>query len=158
MPQCLENQVVTAKAGEKIDFGWVDSCMTVTCNMVDGTRVAGHFVQYGDKEAVFATMSLAIGTRLIRSIRLVGQLRSWTPDLQEQPAIIEQATKNWTKAQKDEMQKMSMIEVDRKYGKYFEQFSIAGKPDAFKEYIYRKLGCPVSNMSLRAHESGLLSY
>ena len=158
MPSCSETQVVEAPEGEEIDFGFVDSCMTVTCKLVDGPRVAGHFVQYGPTDLMFTTMTTKIAGRLIKAIRLVGQLKSWTPDLKEQPVIVERATQAWSKTQRDELQNMQMDDVDAKYGEYFSQFSIAGKPDDFKAFICQKFGCPVNKMSLRPHESGNLKY
>lgn len=157
---CSEGQVRTANAGQKFAFGHVDSCMTITCSLADGSRVAAHFVQFGQTQAMLGQMRTMIGGRTVKLIQAVGQLTTWTPDLQEQYMVVQRATQSWPPARIVEMQSMSMQDVDARFGDEFLQYSIAGNKAAFTRFISMQLMCtdPMLMVSVAPWKTGYLSY
>jgi hypothetical protein len=84
---CSEGEVVEAEAGQGVDFGGVTSCMTVTCILSDGAKIAGHAWQFG-YDHILSGISARISGRTVDRVIVAGVSGAWTPDFENQATMI----------------------------------------------------------------------
>ncbi|NJQ06253.1 hypothetical protein [Streptomyces lonarensis] len=81
----VEGEVKVAQAGEPITYPGVDSCLTITATLADGSRVGAHasLMQMGSgypSDRILAAIGHAVGNQRIDYVELRGDLDSWHPD------------------------------------------------------------------------------
>lgn len=85
---CSEGQHVTAAPNQGVNFGGVTSCMTLTCILADGSKVAGHLSQ-ANYVGVVPGMLVGIAGRTVSKVIAAGTFGAWTPNLEDQATFIQ---------------------------------------------------------------------
>lgn len=145
MANCGTNKHTYARSGEQINFGGVNSCMTITCTLTDGSRVAGHFSTETDSHRVtdehardflltLMNTEIRAHSGTVQSILAKGSKEGWTPDLLPQNVM-------FTRARRRAPFGDSLAEVAAHYDLVYAE-SMAQKENEFKDFVYRWFQCP----------------
>ncbi|MFI1577580.1 hypothetical protein [Embleya sp. NPDC020630] len=106
-------------AGTEIDYGHVDSCLTVTCHLDAGRMVGGHLALYASTENVAASEPLQLDSNLVlpRMLVLIGKsavqrldvigAQGWGTELLDKSGCSDflHQGKEWAESTLDEMAK-----------------------------------------------------
>jgi len=85
---CSEGLHVRAAPNQGVNFGGVTSCMTLTCVLADGSKVAGHLSQ-ANYVGVIPGMLAGIAGRTVNKVIAAGTFGAWTPNLEDQATFIQ---------------------------------------------------------------------
>lgn len=89
MIPCTEGRVVVASAADGIDFGAVNSCMTISCILDDGSKIAAHDAVFKrvQPQIVFALKGRVPAGRHITRVIAAGAGTCWTPTMESQQEL-----------------------------------------------------------------------
>lgn len=83
-----EDHVGIAGPADTINFGAVTSCMTITCLLDDGSKVAAHLVQFGGSpDKTLMALKAAVQGKTVTKVVAMGDGDSWGPTLQTSEQI-----------------------------------------------------------------------
>lgn len=139
-----EDHVGTAAAADTINFGAVTSCMTITCLLDDGSKVAAHLVQEGSPTKTFLALKAALQGKTVSKVAAVGDGASWGPKLKTSGEIISAVS------DKSYMEQLAWMEDNR--DKY-----ISGAREEFEAYLLGQLGDGSTKFAFRQWDYGNLS-
>lgn len=93
--KCSEGKVVEAGKTEGIDFGGVTSCMTITCILADGQKVAAHDGVFERVNPhIFKALKGKLNKRSVARILAAGSGSCWTPRMGSQTELSDSFAKN----------------------------------------------------------------
>ncbi len=99
---CNEGQLVEAPRAKGVDFGSVTSCMTITCLLDDGHKVAAHDAVFQRVTPhIFTALKQQIGTRTVSKVLAAGAGSCWTWDMRSQADLsdsLSQTVPGWNQA------------------------------------------------------------
>jgi hypothetical protein len=149
--KCSEGQVVYASPTEGIDFGGVTSCMTITCILTDGSKVAAHDAVYKRVKPhiiyVLKAKMKFLGKKAERVIA-AGAGSAWTPSMQSQTELFggmaraDPSVKNLS-----DLQALNLM----------EGFLVSRNQDKFRDFLSRDLGVPKDKTEFTNHDFGSIS-
>ena len=89
MIPCTEGRVVVASAADGIDFGAVNSCMTISCILDDGSKIAAHDAIFKrvQPQILFALKERVPADRQIARVIAAGAGTCWTPTMESQQEL-----------------------------------------------------------------------
>jgi hypothetical protein len=106
---CSEGEVKEAKPDDDIDFGAVTSCMTITCILEDGGKVAAHDAIYQRVSPhIFEALKRKLDNRKVARVVAAGSGSCWTPEMQSQAELADSFQRNsGTFAQKSQLDQLA---------------------------------------------------
>ena len=140
--KCSEGDVVEAAPTQGIDFGGVTSCMTLTCILSDGSKVAGHAWQFG-YEHILSDMQTLLSGKTVSRILIAGVGGAWTPDFKSQATILERfKERNDIPESAEVMEHMGWSGADgyARLSAALAPFSAAANTSTFTSFIGSALG------------------
>lgn len=143
---CSEGQVVQVDKSQGIDFGGVTSCMTITCILEDGVKVAAHDGVFERvKPHIFKALKGKLNKRSVARIVVAGSGSCWTPRMGSQQDLASSFVKN-----------------DPKFGgksweeqlKMMKPFLVSKNVDNFKQILSWTFDVPKSDIEYENYDEG----
>lgn len=134
--------MVEAASGQGINFGAVTSCMTVTCILADGSKVAGHAWQFG-YDHILSSIKSKLSGRTVSEILVAGVGGVWTPDFENQATMMVRYKKaNSIPESAEVMEHMGWrgAEGYESLAQALSPYSAASDTSAFTSHIGSELG------------------
>ncbi len=143
---CSEGKIVEASGTQGIDFGGVTSCMTITCILNDGTKVAAHdAIWLRVAPHIFKAILGKINSRKITKVIAAGAGSCWTPQMNSQQNLSDTLSKNdpnWAKRKwDDQLEEM-------------KPFLVSGNTDKFKQVLAWHFNVSVSAVEYHNYDFG----
>jgi hypothetical protein len=99
---CNEGKLVEAPRTQGVDFGSVTSCMTITCLLDDGHKVAAHDAVFERVTPhIFTALKQKIGSRTVSKVLAAGAGSCWTWDMRSQADLsqtLAQTVPGWSQS------------------------------------------------------------
>jgi hypothetical protein len=141
MAQCGEGMVVDVAANEEIDYGWVDSCMTITCFLDNGTKIGAHeAILKRVAPSIFQNVKGRLNGRKITKVKAAGAGRFWSKELTTQKDF---AAANPNLAEEEAYNRFSAVSAARNYS-------------AFQKFLSEKFGVSENDADYDEYEPGRL--
>jgi hypothetical protein len=143
---CSEGHVVDAGATDGIDFGGVTSCMTITCLLADGSKVAAHDAIFQRVQPqIFTALKGQIAGRAVSKVITAGAGSMWTPRMTSQTQLSNEFAKNdstWASRSWD------------KQLAQMEPFLISSNPEHFRQILAWQFGVELASVSYTKYDEG----
>lgn len=144
--KCSEGQVVSASDKEGIDFGGVTSCMTITCCLSDGSKVAAHDGVFQRVQPhIFKALKGKLTSRKVSRVIAAGSGSCWTHRMESVAQLSENFAKNdphWK--EKGWETQLSMM----------APFLVSKSVDNFKQILAWQFDVSKSDVSFTKYDEG----